>query len=65
MPKMIWTAEADAQVRLSLSLGKYIMSYAYQLLLLVLDQLKTANFPLDAEQLAVGMGPRTYSTLAP
>jgi hypothetical protein len=41
------------------------MSYAYQLLLLVLDQLKAADFALDAEQLAVGMGPRMYSTLAP
>jgi hypothetical protein len=41
------------------------MSYAYQLLLLVLDQLKVANFTLDAEQLAVGMGSRMYSALAP
>ncbi|KAJ6079186.1 hypothetical protein N7467_008939 [Penicillium canescens] len=41
MPKMVWTAEADAQ-----------------LLLLVLDQLKAANFALDTEQLAAGMGPQ-------
>ncbi|KAJ5997276.1 hypothetical protein N7499_006421 [Penicillium canescens] len=40
MPKVVWTAEADAQ-----------------LLLLVLDQLKDANFALDTEQLAAGMGP--------
>jgi hypothetical protein len=62
---MVWTAEADAQVRLSLSLRQYIMSYACQLLLLVLDQLKTANFSLDTEQLAAGMGPRMYSAPAP
>jgi hypothetical protein len=47
----------------SRSLLQCSKTYPNQLLLLVLDQLDTANFVLDTAQLSTGMGP-SKSTLS-